>query len=652
MKHLASVLLAGTMMSGVAAFGSLAWAQSAPMVLAQAEVPPPPPGAGGEAPPDEKQQRKQQRQEQRQGGGQGAGQGGGGQGNPERRQEQQQRQEQRQQRQEQRQAPPAERPPVERPAPVEKQAPIAPPAARELPPVEKAPPAPRELPPAARERPPVEKQAPIEKQTRPPVERPAAPPVERPLPPVEKQVPPAAVEPPVAPVAPDATPADRKQRQMERQLEKNNGPTPPIPPVAPRTAPPAGSDVAPPPPPVAPVPPVPGEAPPPPPVDGKQLPPADGKQLPPPPAAETAPSAPSVAPAPTPAGEKPAIPADELKGGKRTPEQRERAEQRADQEFKSRDRKNDERFDRKVEERGDRTIIREGNDRVIIRDGDRTIIRSDENERLGRNARDVRQERRGNQTVTIIQRPDGSEIVTIKDDDGNLIRRVRRFQGREVVIIDNERAWERGGRWDKDRGWRDRDRDRGLHLDFYLDLPPVRVAIPREEYIVDADDAGYEEYEEALAAPPLVRSERSYSLQEVTQNVRLRERVRSIDLNSITFPTGEWTVPPDQVAQLEDLARALKTVIERDPTQVYLIEGHTDAVGSQIDNLSLSDRRAEEVAAILTENFQIPPENLVTQGYGEDYLKVNTLSANEENRRVTIRNITQLLSTQQSQAPQ
>ena len=147
-------------------------------------------------------------------------------------------------------------------------------------------------------------------------------------------------------------------------------------------------------------------------------------------------------------------------------------------------------------------------------------------------------------------------------------------------------------------------------------------------------------------APPLVRSERPYSLQEVTQNVRLRERVRSIDLNTITFDTGQWLVPPDQVAQLEDLARALKAVIDRNPNEVYLIEGHTDAVGSSVDNLSLSDRRAEEVAAILTQNFEIPAENLVTQGYGEDYLKVNTLAANPENRRVTIRNITQLLSAQ------
>jgi outer membrane protein OmpA-like peptidoglycan-associated protein len=132
--------------------------------------------------------------------------------------------------------------------------------------------------------------------------------------------------------------------------------------------------------------------------------------------------------------------------------------------------------------------------------------------------------------------------------------------------------------------------------------------------------------------------------------VRLRERVRSIDLNTINFATGEWRVADDQVAKLEELARAMKAVIDDDPTQVYLIEGHTDAVGSALDNLSLSDRRAEEVAAILTEHYEIPPENLVTQGYGEDYLKVNTEAANAENRRVTIRNITDLLQAEQAQA--
>ena len=78
---------------------------------------------------------------------------------------------------------------------------------------------------------------------------------------------------------------------------------------------------------------------------------------------------------------------------------------------------------------------------------------------------------------------------------------------------------------------------------------------------------------------------------------------------------------------------------------MFLIEGHTDAVGSDIDNLTLSDRRAEAVADILTETFDVPPENLITQGYGEQYLKVPTRRRPERlNRRVAVRRITPLMS--------
>ena len=84
-------------------------------------------------------------------------------------------------------------------------------------------------------------------------------------------------------------------------------------------------------------------------------------------------------------------------------------------------------------------------------------------------------------------------------------------------------------------------------------------------------------------------------------------------------------------------------VIARNPDEIFLIEGHTDAVGSNEANLLLSDRRAEAVAVALSEDFDIPPENLVTQGYGEEYLKVETYGPERENRRVAVRRITPLL---------
>ena len=85
-------------------------------------------------------------------------------------------------------------------------------------------------------------------------------------------------------------------------------------------------------------------------------------------------------------------------------------------------------------------------------------------------------------------------------------------------------------------------------------------------------------------------------------------------------------------------------ILDRSPDEMFLIEGHTDAVGSDIDNLSLSDRRAESVAIILSDTFRVPPENLTTQGYGEQYLKVPTEGPSRENRRVAVRRITPLLS--------
>jgi outer membrane protein OmpA-like peptidoglycan-associated protein len=52
------------------------------------------------------------------------------------------------------------------------------------------------------------------------------------------------------------------------------------------------------------------------------------------------------------------------------------------------------------------------------------------------------------------------------------------------------------------------------------------------------------------------------------------------------------------------------------------------------------------VAVALTERFQVPPENLVTQGYGEQDLKVQTEGASRTNRRVSIRRITPLIDRQ------
>ncbi len=177
-----------------------------------------------------------------------------------------------------------------------------------------------------------------------------------------------------------------------------------------------------------------------------------------------------------------------------------------------------------------------------------------------------------------------------------------------------------------------------------LNLPPPVVTIPRERYIVDYERASDDDLYEALSAPPVERLDRAYSLEEVRYSYELRERMRRVDLDAINFEFGAFGVSPDQYPKLERVARAILSVLSRNPDEVFLIEGHTDAVGSDVDNLSLSDRRAEAVAQTLTEIFGVPPENLVTQGYGKQYLKIDTSAPERANRRVAVRRITPLMS--------
>ena len=101
-----------------------------------------------------------------------------------------------------------------------------------------------------------------------------------------------------------------------------------------------------------------------------------------------------------------------------------------------------------------------------------------------------------------------------------------------------------------------------------------------------------------MIAPPVERIERRYSLDEIRYSASVRQRMPSIDLDSINFETGSWEIPPDQAAKLQAIADGLNRAIGANPRAVFLIEGHTDAVGSDVDNLSLSDRRAESAAAV------------------------------------------------------
>jgi OOP family OmpA-OmpF porin len=289
---------------------------------------------------------------------------------------------------------------------------------------------------------------------------------------------------------------------------------------------------------------------------------------------------------------------------------------------------------RREVQQGGRTVITEPG-RIIIRDpGGQEYVRHNEMDRFQYGARDIRTEVIGGETRTVVIRPDGSEIITVIGPDGQLLRRIRRDdRGREIIIIDNSY------------------RDPRTIGGFYVDLPPPVVRIPYDRYIVDSEYAEPEVIYDTMIAPPVDRVARRYTLDEIRYSPNVRQLMPSIDLNTITFETGSWEIPPDQAAKLQVIADGLNRAIQRNPREVFLIEGHTDAVGNDTDNLSLSDRRAESAATLLTQQFGVPAENLTSQGYGSQYLKEQTSGPSRINRRVTIRRITPLLNGGQASLP-
>jgi outer membrane protein OmpA-like peptidoglycan-associated protein len=305
-------------------------------------------------------------------------------------------------------------------------------------------------------------------------------------------------------------------------------------------------------------------------------------------------------------------------------------------------RMDDFRSQRREVREGDRTIIREPG-RTIIKEGNVTVIRRDESDRFRYGARNMIAERRGNELRTIAVRPDGSRIINVTDDTGRLVRRLRRDQfGRESVMFDNSRSGMGAGTAfgiGIAAGFA-----AGLGVAYLADVPPPVITIPQDQYIVDTRYAPPAMLYDTLAAPPIDAIERPYTLDEIRYTRALRQRMRSVDINTLTFDSGSFELRPDQYGQLEAIANAVRQVTEANPNEVFLIEGHTDAVGTEEDNISLSDRRAEAIAVALTEQFQIPPENLTTQGYGEQQLKVPVQGPNEQNRRITVRRITPLLA--------
>ena len=80
----------------------------------------------------------------------------------------------------------------------------------------------------------------------------------------------------------------------------------------------------------------------------------------------------------------------------------------------------------------------------------------------------------------------------------------------------------------------------------------------------------------------------------------------------IQFETGKSTITPDSYAALDSVVMIMLAY----PTVNAFIEGHTDNVGVEEENLALSQQRADAVMKYLTDK-KVDSARLTAQGFGQ-----------------------------------
>ncbi|MDR7125016.1 OmpA family protein [Pseudotabrizicola sp. 4114] len=269
-----------------------------------------------------------------------------------------------------------------------------------------------------------------------------------------------------------------------------------------------------------------------------------------------------------------------------------------------------------------REVVENTGDRVVVRDPQGNFqVYKDDDTLLRRPGATVRTETfNDGSTRSTVDREDGVQVVTIRDASGRVLRRATYDdRGNEVVLID------------------DLEREEQIDVSTLPRPRPDRVTISTNDSNAAMKAALAREEARALG--------RTFSLRQIREIPQVRDLAATIDVDNITFDSGSAVIRPTEARKLASIGRIIDDILLDNPGEVFLIEGHTDAVGAGSYNLTLSDRRAESVALALTEYYGIPPENMVVQGYGESELRVDTQADERRNRRAVVRVITPLMRT-------
>jgi outer membrane protein OmpA-like peptidoglycan-associated protein len=243
-------------------------------------------------------------------------------------------------------------------------------------------------------------------------------------------------------------------------------------------------------------------------------------------------------------------------------------------------------------------------DRVVVRRGDTYTIIKDDDALLRQPGARIRTETfTDGSTRSTVLREDGSRIVTIRDAEMRVLRRVHVApDGYETMLIDDTVA--------------------------YQPVDVRRLPKPRPRPVLTSadDDAALR-----AALDQTTDAGRRFSLAQVRDIAEVRALAPEIDLTAITFASGSAAIRPDQARALSGLGKLIQAYVRDNPREVFLIEGHTDAVGSAAYNLALSDRRAVKLQRLVAASALLCGRTQTTQA---DFWVLRYIWDTEDQREV------------------
>jgi len=149
------------------------------------------------------------------------------------------------------------------------------------------------------------------------------------------------------------------------------------------------------------------------------------------------------------------------------------------------------------------------------------------------------------------------------------------------------------------------------------DTKSFTYKVPPGNYTISVNAPGYNEHKEYIYIP------NNYSLNEFVVNILLQpievSKKEYFVIRNIFFDYGKYDLRRESEIELQRLAQ----LMERNPSLMVEVIGHTDALGSDQFNQKLSEKRAKAAVDYLV-SLGIDPSRFVTKGMGKrQFIAIN-----------------------------